>query len=88
MSAPVDLNARRWATADRTAAFKPVEALREAIRQIEAGEVPADHVVVCFGGSDDCTNSSAWVQAGTFDTFQQYGLLERVKMGMMSEAAA
>lgn len=87
MSEPIDINARRWANGpNRNDAYKPADALREALRQVEAGEVPADHVIICMGASVDGSNVSTWLQAGRFDTFQQYGLMDRIKLGLMDQA--
>ncbi len=82
MSEIADLSARRWEVANGPDAHKPVDALREAIRQIEAGEMKADHVIICFGGETDTHVITDWLQAGTFNSHAQSGLLERVKLGM------
>jgi hypothetical protein len=81
-----DLSARRWQNVSDPEAHKPIDALRETIRQIEAGEVEADHVVICLGATKDGAAVTDWLQAGTFDVYGQRGLLDTVRMFMLLDA--
>lgn len=83
MSEITDLNARRWQQDTGPEAHTPLAALRECIRQIEAGEQIADHVIICLGAVREDAAVTDWLQAGSFDVYGQRGLLETVKHAMM-----
>lgn len=83
MSEIADLSARRWNTATEPHQIKPADALRQVARQIEAGEVEADHVIICVGTERDNAVQAQWFQAGSFALYAQLGLLERIKAAMI-----
>lgn len=79
MTEPVDFAAARWSRGGGSDKHRPIDALREVIRQIEAGEIEPDHVIVVIGSiSEDLANTD-WLQAGSFDVYAQRGLLDLVK---------
>lgn len=85
MTDVIDFHARRWAETESTDAHTPIAALREAIREIESGEWPCDHVIIAMGRVTEGTADSQWLQAGSFDVFGQRGLLETIKLHMTIE---
>ena len=88
MNEPVSLEEARWAKDNNVRAHNVAACLRVALAQIERGEIEADHVVVCFGVSNEETGSitTDWLQAGKFSGFAQLGLLERIKMAIVQHA--
>lgn len=88
MSEIADLSERRWQKAAAPDELKPVDALRQAIREIEAGTIDADHLLICIGAVDgEGGVSTDWLQAGPLNLYGQLGLLERVK-GLIVESVA
>ena len=84
MTEVVDFTARRWNTVDNSTNFKPLDALREAIRMIESGEYEADQVVVCFGRrTDDGGSGQTFAQAGSYTFHEALGLVTAVQYRMM-----
>lgn len=83
---PISLTAVRWERGDGNPASHPVrEALEVALARIDSGEYKADHVIVCMGTTDPTDGSAlpSYTQAGDFNTFAQFGLLEAVKRMML-----
>lgn len=55
MSDPASLTVRRWKRGDGSpSSYGPREALEVALARIDAGELAADHIIVCVAhGCDD-----------------------------------
>ena len=83
-----DLSARRWVMNPAVDAHSPVAALKEAIRQIEAGEMLADHVIIAVGSMSEDAAVTDWLQAGSFNVFAQRGLMAGVQMAMFDAGEA
>lgn len=78
MTEPISLAARKWGRDTNPANHQPQVALHEALRQLEAGEIEADHVMVIHGYHDDAGKSQVgYLQAGKFSELEQCGLLAR-----------
>lgn len=78
MSEVVDLQARRWESEGDPNSHVPASALRECLRQIEAGELIAEHLIIFFGHIDEEGQSqTGYFQAGKFCEFAQSGLAAR-----------
>lgn len=78
MSEPVSLAARRWAKDTDPKRHDPATALLEALRQLEAGEIHADHIVVVHGHHDeDGVSHVGYLQAGKFSELEQCGMMSR-----------
>ena len=78
MSEVADLSARRWAANGDPEAQSPLTALAEARRQLEAGEIEAEHVIIIYGHIDESgASQTGYFQAGTFNEFGQVGLVQR-----------
>lgn len=84
MSEITDLSARRWQKATTSDEVQPMDALRQAMREIDTGETPASHVIVCVGHVTDEGVKTDWFQAGELNLFGQLGLIERVKADILA----
>lgn len=88
MSNVTDLTARRWQQGGDSTEHKPVDALREAIRQIEAGEIAAEQVFIAIAGRcEDCgdTTQTTWLTAGSFPKLAVIGLMESAKANFIGQ---
>lgn len=79
MSETVSLAQRRWESKRDPAAHSPRDMLVEAIRQIDEGEIDAEHMILCYGSENEDEASYGWLQAGPFRTLAMVGLVEVVK---------
>jgi hypothetical protein len=77
VSDPVDLAARRWDGMTDPKEHKPADALRAALRDIEAGLEPKHLIVVLAYYNDDGNGSTRFYQAGTYELHARLGLLIR-----------
>ncbi len=77
-----DISAARWRRGRDPNEHKPIDALKEAIRQIEAGELAPKHIIVCFTDEDD---RFGWFQAGPESRFGQVGILYATAGEMIGE---
>jgi hypothetical protein len=78
MSDMVDLSARRWDQEDNPAKHAPMDAIKAAVREIEADG--AAHVIVCIAHEgENGAVSGSWYQAGSYTLHGQIGMLERIK---------
>lgn len=83
----VDFSSRRWSDSRKSCRdFSPRDALCEALRLIDAGEIDPDHVIVLFGRQDGEASIADWRQAGSFGAYAQRGLIETVKLRMLVDA--
>jgi hypothetical protein len=73
----VDLVARRWERRTEPNEHEPIEALRAAVRAIEAGEIDPDHIVVCYHVPEDPPRTG-WFQAGLQSELGAEGLVHRI----------
>ena len=78
MNEPTSLAARRWKTDQQTESFTPRDALVEALRQLDAGEIKADHILICHAWKEARGESVGWFQSGDLTPLGQLGLLTRV----------
>lgn len=83
-----ELTDKRWEKGEgKPSSHKLREALEVALHRLDVGEIEADHVIVCFGHTDDGGGDScSFFQAGNYSHYGQLGILEAVKF-LMSEAA-
>lgn len=78
VSGVASLNARRWVKDDNPKAHTPADALREALRQLESGELEADHVIVVYGyHNKDEQGVVGYLQGGSLPELAQCGMLAR-----------
>jgi hypothetical protein len=70
--------ARRWEKDTDPKSHPPVTALREALRQLEAGEIEAEHIMVVHAHHDsDGVSHVGFLQAGKFCELAQVGMMQR-----------
>lgn len=78
MSEITSLSARRWAKDSDPNKFTPREVIVEALRQLDAGEVEAEHVIVVHGWYDPAgVSNTGYFQGGEFRHLEGIGLLHR-----------
>lgn len=78
MSEPVSLTARKWQRDTNPKSHAPETALREALRQLEAGEIQADHIMVIHAHHTELGVSHVgYLQAGKFSELEQCGMMLR-----------
>lgn len=71
-----EITRRRWEMRQNPAAFKPEEALKAALHDIEAGDLNPTHVVVVYNqpaGED--AQATGYYQAGKFSRLETMGVL-------------
>jgi hypothetical protein len=68
---------KRWEESDDPNSVTPMEALQAAIRAIAKGEFDPQHIVIVMGRVDEETFETQIRQAGEFNSFAQFGLLQR-----------
>lgn len=76
-----DLSRARWRKADGDPAkHTPRDALVEALRRVDTGELPVEHVIVCIAQPDaDGAAVPAFLQGGPYSVYAQVGLLRMVE---------
>ena len=80
MSDPISLSAVRWKKDENPNSYTPRDVLAEALRQIDAGEMLADHVIIfhAFPSKDDPTRFTVgYWQGGSFSVLQTMGMVAR-----------
>lgn len=81
----VDLGAHRWGMGKCAADHAPADALREALRAIEAGELEPDHVLVTLTWpTGESRRAIRYLSAGKLDWVAQHGLAHGVA-GMIAK---
>jgi hypothetical protein len=79
MSGPVSLAARRWDSGDGNPSSHSVrDVLEVAIAKLDAGEINPEHIIIAYGRIKEATNDTGFMQAGTFNSYAQLGLLSSV----------
>jgi hypothetical protein len=77
------LSARRWKHGQDPAQHTIRDMLAEALRQLDAGELHADHAILAFSVEDGRGCRTGWLQAGTLSPLGQLGLLTRISQEMV-----
>lgn len=81
----VDLNKRRFDDAADCTGITPTQALREALRQIEAGEwVPTDLIILGLLVDENDDSFVDTLHAGKATTNERLGMLMRAQYALMS----
>lgn len=71
-----EITRRRWQMRNRPQDFKPVEALKAMIHDIEAGDLKPDHIVIVYNqqaGED--SRATGYYQAGSFSRLEAMGMV-------------
>lgn len=77
MTDPADLVARRWANGGPPSAFKPIDAMRACLRDMEDGTVNPAHIVVIVASEKEDGGTTLVYQAGTHGYHARKGLVAR-----------
>lgn len=71
-----EITRRRWEMRKRPQDFKPVEALKAMLYDIESGKLDPAHIIIVYNypfGEDD--HATGYYQAGQFNRLEGMGLL-------------
>jgi hypothetical protein len=74
-----EITRRRWAMRQRPQDFKPVEALKAMIHDIESGDLDPAHIVIAYNypiGDED--HATGYYQAGRFNRLEGMGMMTQV----------
>jgi hypothetical protein len=79
MSDIVDLSARRFAAAADTTDTRPIDALREALRRVEQGELDPSNVIVTCLLDEGNEDSVQCIHGGPASCNERIGMLYRAQ---------
>lgn len=71
-----EITRRRWEMRQNPQAFKPADALKAILHDIESGELNPEHIVVVYNVKvDEEERATGYYQAGKFSRLEALGLL-------------
>jgi hypothetical protein len=74
-----EITRRRWAMRQRPQDFKPVEALKAMVHDIESGDLDPAHIVIGYNYPlGDGDHATGYYQAGKFSRLEAMGMLTQV----------
>lgn len=77
MTDVVDLSARRFAAAKDASETRPIDALREALRRVENGDLAAESVIITCLVSEGDEDFIQCIHGGPASTNERIGMLYR-----------
>jgi hypothetical protein len=85
-SSVTELGSARFQRAEGPGDLSPRDALIEALRRFDSGELAPDHVIVIYGSAGEEEQQCGYMQAGRIGLYTRIGILERVRDMMFRSA--
>jgi hypothetical protein len=71
-----EITRRRWEMQQRPTTFKPIEALKAMVMDIENGDLNPEHIVIIYNKAvGDEEHATGYYQAGRFSRLESMGLV-------------
>jgi len=76
-----DIARKRWEKSDgKPSSHAPVDAVEIFLQRLKSGEISPKHLIIVYSDDEDSLKGSTtgYMQAGSFKSFAQVGLLQEI----------